>query len=342
MKRIPQVFVDENISLTQVPATLQKEDKNKSLTQVPATLQKEDKNKSLTRVPVTLQKEVKNKSLLQVPATLQNEDKNKSSIQVPATLQRKKKKKSSTQVPATPQKKNKNKSSTQVPATPQKKDFWDSSVKVIQPFYSQQTCSECKTSQLKAMLPEVDPNISDLFGANVTCAVVTGSPTLQGYYYGQFIDSFPVVMRFNLHGTNPPSSYGSKTTHRLINQKVNRKNITFVSNLSEIVISKYLKKPEEMLSFYLARKQNFNRSYILRTTFQNTVSVAIGTYPRHATAGLLGLFLLSKTCTSIHTFGFINKRDEYTNRSHDYDAEHKVLQKWSQDPNAQVQLVLHP
>ena len=271
-KPIPQVFVAENKSLTQMPPTVAE---NKSLTQVPPTV-------------------AENKSL------------------------------------------------TQVPPTPQKEDFWDSSFEVIQPFLSQQTCSKCKTSQLRAMLPKVSPNVSDIFGVNVTCAVVTGSPTLRRYKYGQLIDSFPVVMRFNLHGTYPPSSYGSKTTHRLINKKVNRKNITFVSNLSEMVISKHLGSPKEILRFYLARKQNFNRGYMLISTFLKTVSIAAGTHHHHPTTGLMGLFLLSKVCTSIHTFGFVKTTDEHTDPKHDYGVKHKLLQKWSQDPDAQVKLFLYP
>ena len=190
------------------------------------------------------------------------------------------------------------------------------------------------------MLPKVPPNVSDVFGANVTCAIVTGSPTLRKYKYGQFIDSFPVVMRFNLHGTDPPSSYGSKTTHRLINKKVNRENITFVSNLSEKVISKYLDSLQAISKFYLARKQSFNRSYMLASTVMETLSLAADVHD--ATAGLLGLFLLSEACTSIHAFGFVKTTDEYTDPRHDYEAEHHVLQKWSQDPDAQVQLFLHP
>ena len=190
------------------------------------------------------------------------------------------------------------------------------------------------------MLSKVSPNISDIFGVNVTCAVVTGSPKLRRYKYGQLIDSFPVVMRFNLHGTYPPSSYGSKTTHRLINQKVNRENITFVSNLSEIVISKYLGSLKGIFSFYLARKQNFNQSYMLTSTFLETVSFATGIHD--PTTGLLGLFLLSKVCTSIHTFGFVKATDEHIDPIHDYHAEHQVLQKWSQDPDAQAKLFLHP
>ena len=190
------------------------------------------------------------------------------------------------------------------------------------------------------MLPKVPPNVSDIFGSNVTCAVVTGSPILRRYKYGQFMNSFPVVMRLNLHGTYPSSSYGSKTTHRLINHKVNRENITFLSNLSEIVISKYQGSLKGILSFYLDRKQNSNRSYMLLSTFMETVSIATGTHD--PTSGLLGFFLLSKTCTSIHAFGFVKTTDEYTDPRHDYEAEHEVLQKWSQDPNAQVKIFLHP
>ena len=244
------------------------------------------------------------------------------------------------QVPATVQKEDKPKSSTQVPVTPQEKNFWDSSVKIIRPFLSQKTCSKRKKSKLKAMLPKVPPNVRDVFGANVTCAVVTGSPRLQRYKYGKFIDSFPVVMRFNLHGTNPPSSYGSKTTHRLINLKVNRENSSFVSNLSEKVISKYLRSPKERLRFYLVRKQNLKRRFMLISTFQRTVSSSADIHT--PTAGLLGLFLLSNTCASLHAFGFVKTTDEYTDPRHDYDAEHEVLQKWSQDRNARAQLFLHP
>ena len=190
------------------------------------------------------------------------------------------------------------------------------------------------------MLPKLSPNVSDIFGANVTCAVVTGSPTLRRYKYGQLIDSFPVVMRFNLHGTYPPSMYGSKTTHRLINKKVNRENVEFISNLSEIVISKYLDSLKGIFNFYLAKKQNFNRSYMLTSTFLETVSFATGIHD--PTTGLLGLFLLSKSCTSIHTFGFVKATDEYTDPIHNYDVEHKLLQKWSRDPDAQAKLFLHP
>ena len=211
-------------------------------------------------------------------------------------------------------------------------------------------CSLCESSnetfterelrrKVTALLPTVTPNMSEVFGANVTCAVVTGSPTLHKYKYGQYIDNFPVVMRFNLHGTDPHSSYGSKTTHRLVNVEISRKKIGFISNVSEIVISKYLYSLKNVLKFYLARKQNLNRSNMLTSTFMGIAKFDGIRYP---TTGFMGLKLLSKAYISLYAFGFVIPKDEYVDPNHNYDAEHEVLQKWSQDPNGQVQLTLHP
>ena len=194
--------------------------------------------------------------------------------------------------------------------------------------------------QLAAVLPEVPPSLGQVFGVNMTCAVVTGSPTLEQYQYGNLIDTFPVVMRFNLHGTNPPSSYGTKTTHRIANVKVVRESFAQVVNFSEIIICKvHRSSPERVRKLYMSRQQRQNSN---NKTFILTEQIILATGVKRPTTGLLGLMLLSHVCKEIHAFGFVNPKHEVIDKLHNYNREHQLLLKWSLDLNATAKLLLYP
>ena len=110
------------------------------------------------------------------------------------------------------------------------KYFWRSTYTLPDIFLSQENCPICninvsneskewtvENNGLIEYLPKHSLKIKDIFGQHRNCATVTGAPGLKKLKYGTLIDSFPVVLRLNLHGMHPNKSYGCKSTHMLVN-----------------------------------------------------------------------------------------------------------------------------
>ena len=142
-------------------------------------------------------------------------------------------------------------------------------------FLSKRDCKICEyQKELESYLPDVPPDMSEIFGRNSSCAIMTGSPALKQYKYGRLIDQHAVVMRLNLRGMEPTDSYGSKTTHLMVNNGFWNKddnlhgNLHLITNRKEFVILNYyplqwsLQYTLEILEFLKTRSHHLNRTFV--------------------------------------------------------------------------------
>ncbi len=155
-----------------------------------------------------------------------------------------------------------------------------------------------KDPELRSYIPENEPKPEDVFGKDVTCAIVSSSPDLRSYSYAKFIDSHDVVLRFNNHDSYLNLSkeyYGGKTTHMMMHCAIFYPNpkepvyrrFDYFENRKEFVLMNHasmywdMKKHNGTLSeeywhstliphykeFYQHRKHALNRTFVLNHEF---------------------------------------------------------------------------
>ena len=240
---------------------------------------------------------------------------------------------------------------------------WRKDFRVHPPFLSKRACKICEyQKELESYLPDVHPDMNEIFGKNSSCAIVTGSPALKQYKYGKLIDQHDIVMRLNLRGMEPTDSYGSKTTHMMVNNgfwlegdKLYQK-FDLIKNQKKFVMLNLfslkltLKDSLRAVEFFEARNQYLNRTFVLDPQFtlevteilqaSNNDRIWLRTADRiWPSSGFFSLVILIRVCSSVHGFGFI---DPLVNDGHDYLTEHHIFRQWSLDQKAEVKLHLYP
>ena len=242
--------------------------------------------------------------------------------------------------------------------------FWVFPDTIPFPFVLQETCKICNVSgHLASFIPRHFPGTLKL--ANTSCAIVTNEKQLLKYKFGELIDSYKVVMRTNLHKLHHEASYGTKTTHMMINDAMwNRHEKIFgmyhlLIKVSGILIFNHfgsswkLYNPfardqpnilPKILQVFMTRKDKLNETFILNPIFLNFVNVAFESVIKKPvkhlpTTGFIAIVALAKLCKEVHTFGFIDPAPIFW---HDIRNEHKLLRMWSSDENAKIKLQMYP
>lgn len=235
------------------------------------------------------------------------------------------------------------------------------------PFLYHNNCAICdKNKELKDLLSSTKPNISRMFGHNVSsCAVVSGDPALKSYSYGSLIDSFPVVMKLNLRNTTPTKSYGHKATHMFVNDALwNAHDRIYhkfndVTKAPGIVIFNHfgtdwkLHNPwthgehsilRKIVEFLNSRKSKLDTTLVLDPIFSKACFTAYETAAQKKvkytpSTGFMALVLMSRLCASVHAFGFT---EPSKNGWHPVHEEHMIYHTWLDDKHADVKLFLYP
>ena len=194
----------------------------------------------------------------------------------------------------------------------------------------------------------------EIFGRNSSCAIVTGSPALKQYKYGKLIDQHDIVMRLNRRCMEPTDSYGSKRTHMMVNNgfwleddRLYQK-ISLLKDKKEFVILnifswRWLTKDIlSLLEFFKTRNQSLNKTLVLDPEFISDVFRTFNAFTNGnsywPSSGFFSLVILSRVCSSVHGFGFIDPAED---DGHAYWAEHQLFRKWSLDQEAEMKLYLY-
>ena len=261
-------------------------------------------------------------------------------------------------------------------------EFWDERYSVPPAMLTKTTCGKlCEGSpELTSLLPETVPPNRELFGRNLSCALVASSNGLDAYEFGPEIDAHDIVVRFNLRDPKDPKRHGSKTTHMIVhcgfwnpNEPQYRK-LYLIRNRTENVILFYARMhhlfqktktipdgtiQKELFPKYTAflkeRHARLNKTYILdhrfvwrsREAFQDGSGRKLKFYP---SSGFNGMFLMSRACARLTAFGFTDselKKDykflkKASFPTHDFEGEHLALHRWRQYTNPTVKLTMKP
>ena len=260
-------------------------------------------------------------------------------------------------------------------------EVWDERYKVPPVMLSKQACGKVCTGNkdLYNLLPETYPSNRELFGANRTCAMVSSSKVLDKYEFGAEIDSHDVVLRFNLHPVRDPKREGYKTTHMMVHcgfwssSEPQYRKLYLIRNRTENMILFFARMHHEIkrtagrlsdkffnrylfpkyTEFLKERKSKLNQTYILNHEFikrsRDAFEVSSGTKLRYyPSSGFMGLFLLSRTCSSISAYGFsdseLKKDYKFVGKilTHDFAGEHRVMHKWFNYNNPSVNFRILP